>query len=210
MPLTTLLGQGCRGLPLETGSHLPHLGLIHTLNLAVPMLARTKVWELTIKLSQLNSRVTPDGCPHIFTTSPLVGSSLRHSREIPWQSRCCLSPTRQSRGRKFSPSPPALGVAHAHSTGSLGPGWEPVSLIGTGACPVALQPTEALHLQCGGCKGRRQSYQSPGGVTSPSEPQFSGLQNGRGAEPLVKLQESGSWTRPFLTPGLGPEPSRMG
>lgn len=53
----------------------------------------------------------------------------------------------------------SLCGAHARCTGSPGPGWEPVSLMGEGARLVALQPTEALHLQCGGCKDRRQNYQ---------------------------------------------------
>lgn len=45
VPLTMLLCQGYRVLPLETGLSLSHLDPIHILSLAVPVLARTKVWD---------------------------------------------------------------------------------------------------------------------------------------------------------------------
>lgn len=56
---------------------------------------------------------------------------------------------------------------HAHSTGSPGTDWEPVSLMGEGARLVALQPTEAPHLQHGGCKDRGKTTRGLGEYQTP-------------------------------------------
>lgn len=45
---------------------------------------------------------------------------------------------------------------------------------------------------------------------SPFKPQSAGLQNRREDKPLVKLQESSGWTRPFLTPGWALRSLRKG
>lgn len=150
-PLKMLLCQGCGAFPVETGfspsprgSHsrsefgcsYVHLG----------QRCGRAGSRLNTRLSQLSARATPDRCPHILTsgTQPQAPGGNPRAVQMPEPIR------RQSWGRKSSASSTALcRGAHAHPTGSLGPGWGPVSLVSEGACLAALYLQQSSFVEWG-------------------------------------------------------------
>lgn len=156
---------------------------------------------LTTRLFQLSARATPDKVPSP-TTSPVSGTHLRHQGEILWAVPMLPEPRpTQSWGRKPSVGKHVLTLqGPLGQAGGLGPWWVKVP---------AWFPSSQSSAAWWGRDERTDSLTLPEtwGSKSPFEPQYSGPQNGRGGEPLVKLQGSGGWTRLFLTPGLSPEQS---
>lgn len=142
-PLKMLLCQGCGMLPVETGFSPSPCGSRSRSESGCSY----AIWAKGV------GGQGHDGIPGYFssvpgphqTGSPIsspVGPSVRHQGVTPGAVQMPEPIPRQSWGRKSSASSTGLcRGAHAHPTGSLGPGWRPVSLVSEGACLAA------LHLQ---------------------------------------------------------------